>query len=416
MARPRHVAALISALQFRNPRPELLRTLDDAEWKQLLAYSDPARLTLICDRAWHKLLPNWVRDRVARNLADNTERLARALHAYQELAEVMRRAGAEHLVLKGFSQWPHFVSDLRLRPQADLDIYCPEGSLQLAQRAAISIGYQQGAPGENHIADHLPLLVRPEGRHWRGNAFDPELSQAIELHHRFWGRPYARFGPRNLEGFWERRRTCSVGGIQFDALDPLDAFTYASLHALRHLLYGGLAPASVHEIGFFLHENADDEPLWDVWRARHDEQLRRLTAISALLASRWFGCCLPSAIENEINRLPPIVSRWIGRFGDAALVNPYRLDKRALWLQLGLIESERDRFSVLCRRLFPLWIPPLDSRWVQEGPDAVENAVHTPRGLMLKYATYFGWFATRVTRHLRVLPSTLWYGLRLWSS
>jgi Uncharacterised nucleotidyltransferase len=416
MARPRHVAALVSALQFQNPRPELLRTLDEGEWKQLVAYSDPARLTLILGRAWHKLLPDWVRARIARNLADNTERLARALHAYQELAELLRRAGAEHLVLKGFSQWPHFVSDLRLRPQADLDLYCPADSLLLAREAALSIGYQQGLACEHHIGDHLPLLVRPEGRHWRGNAFDPEISQAIELHHQFWGRSYARFGPRNLKGFWERRRACTVGGIQFDALDPLDAFAYASLHALRHLLYGGLAPASVHELGFFLHENAADEHLWTLWRARHDEQLRRLIAISSLLAAQWFGCRLPAAVEDEVHRLPAIVPRWIARFGGSALVNPYRLDKSALWLQLGLIDSERDRFFVLCRRLFPLWIPSLNSRWVQEGQDGVENTVPTPRGRMMKSAAYFNWFARRVVRHLKVLPSTLWYGFRLWSS
>lgn len=410
MARPRHVAALVAALQFRDPRPESLRTLDDAEWRQLLAYSDVARLTLILGRSCHKRLPEWVRSRIARNLADNTERLARTLRAYQEVAEALRGAGAEHLVLKGFAQWPHFVSDLRLRPQADLDLYCPADSLAIGQKAVLSIGYKEGP--STGVSDHLPFLIRPVQRRWRGNAFDPDITPAVEIHHQFWGRSYTRFGPKHFEAFWERRKGCSVGGIQFDALDPIDAFAYSALHALRHLLYGDLAPASIHELGFFLHENADDEHLWNVWRERHDEQLRLLTAIPSLLAVHWFGCRLPAAVEDEISRLPDIVPRWIRRFGDSALVDPFRFNKNALWLQLGLIESKRDRFSVLRRRLFPFWLPPLNSRWVQESD---ESAGTGERGRISKCAVYFNWFAARTIRHLGLLPSTLWYGLRLWS-
>lgn len=413
MDRPLHIAALMAALQFQYPRPELLRKLNRAQWQRLLSYSDMARLTLILGRACPNELPDWVRERLSRNFADNTERLQLAQQAYNEVAEALRATGAEHLVLKGFAQWPHFVSDLRLRTQADLDLYCPPDSLFRARDVLLATGYESGRFPDVHVSDHLPLLVRSQraGRPPE-NFFDPQITLAIELHRQFWGRPYARFGPENLDVFWTRRRRRVIHGTAFQALDPLDAFAFSALHALRHLLYGGLVPYHIYELAFFLHHNADNHELWKIWGRQHDQQVRLLTAACSLLAARWFGCRLPEAVEDESQILPRIVPRWFRKFGETALVDLFEFNKDALWLHLGLIESSREKVAVLVRRLFPLWLPPLDSRWVQES----DEEPRTERGQLQKYATYFNWFAERVARHLRVLPSTLWGGLRLWSS
>lgn len=414
MARPVHIATLIQALQFQNPQPKSLRKLSRAEWEQLLAYSDLARLTLILGQAWPEELPDWVRERIARNLADNTERLGLAQCTYRDAADALRAVGADHLVLKGFSQWPYFVSDVRLRPQADLDLYCPCGSLFPAQSALFNIGYEAGRVPEAHIGDHLPVLIRDRGGHgWRGNAFDPDITLAIELHYQFWGRSYARFGPTDLDIFWSRRCNRFMQGMTFQALDPLDAFAFSALHALRHLIYGGLAPYSIHEVGFFLHHNAHNDRLWTTWLAQHNAELRPLVATAAFVAAQWFGCRLPEAVEEEIKFLPQVVFRWFKRFGDSSLVHLFEFNKDAVWLHLGLIDSSRERTSVLVRRLFPLWFPPLNSRWVQESDegDGIER-----RSLLQKCAAYLNWFAVRIARHIRALPSTLWGGVRLWVS
>jgi len=417
MARPIHISALIQALQFQNPQPDSLRKLSRAEWEQLLAYSDLARLTLILGQAWPEELPDWVRERIARNLADNRERLSLAQCTYRDAADALRAVGADHLVLKGFSQWPYFVSDVRLRPQADLDLYCPAESLFRAHSALLNIGYEAGRTPEMHIGqvgDHLPILIRRQSsRQWRGNAFDPNISLAIELHYQFWGRSYARFGPTDLNVFWTRRCNRFMQGMTFQALDPLDAFAFSALHALRHLLYGGLAPYSIYELGFFLHHNAQNDRLWKMWPAQHDAGLRLLVVAAAFLAAEWFGCRLPGAVEEEIRHLPPVVFRWFKRFGESALGHLFEFNKDALWLHLALIDSSRERTSVLVRRLFPLWFPALNSRWVQE-PD--EGAGTERRNRLQKCITYLNWFVVRIARHLRALPSTLWGGVRLWAS
>lgn len=413
MDRPQHVSALISALHFKDPRPESLHTLSDSEWRQLLAYSDLARLTLILGHGCQEYLPDWVQRRIAQNLADNAERVVRARVAYQEIAGALHDAHAEHLVLKGFSQYPHFISDVNLRPQSDFDLYCPPGSILRAQHALERIGYCADRFPECHIADHIPLLVRSRDQRWSGNPFDPEISNAIDVHFRFWGRSNARFGPRHLDAFWDRRTKRIIKGLEFYALDPLDALAFSSLHALRHLLYGGLVPLNIYEIGYFLHHTANSDLLWKTWLAQHDDDLRPLIAIPSFLAAEWFGCHLPQPVQQEIQSLPALVHRWYSEFGESTLTRLFEFNKDALWLHLGLIDSWQDKVSLLVRRLFPLWLPPFNSRWVQEND---EGARVKRRSLFVRCGTYFNWFTTRVIRHVGVLPSALWNGLRLWSS
>lgn len=414
MARPLHVATLMSALQFQDPRPELLANLTGADWERLLAFSDDARLTLILGHQCRGLMPECVQAKVDRDLAENTERLKRVQRGFEEVSEALEAAGADHLVLKGFAQWPYFIPDARLRPQYDLDLYCPPYSLFPARKALLKMGYEESnAPERAANKDHLSILVRiPAGVNpKRAINLDPTL--AIDLHYQFWGPSYARFGPTNLGTFWARRRARLMGTLRFDALDPLDAFAYSALHALRHLLYGGLVPLHIYELAFFLEQNAGNDVLWQRWLASHDDQLRSLIAVSSLLASKWFACRIPAVLAEQIRRLPGIVPRWLEQFADSTLVYLFHFNKEALWLHLGLIASPREKRSLLLGRLFPLWVPPLNSPWVHENYEPAETV---RGGLLRKWLNYIDWFATRVIRHLRVLPSTLWCGLRLWTS
>lgn len=408
--RPHHLAALFSALQFRRPCPESLLRLDDGEWDRLLAFADRVHLTLILGRLASEYMPDHLQERIARNLADNTERVARIQLAYEEIAEQLSLAGASHLVLKGFSQWPNFVTEPCLRMQSDIDLYCPGDSLPRARDVLLKLGYQWGRVSEKHLGDHLFPLVRMNGWQWRGNMFDPEMPPSVELHYQFWGARSFGFGPVDLGAFWSRRTEKIFNTICYSSLHPVDGFAYSALHALRHLLDGGLLVSHIYELAFFLHRNADNTGLWETWLHWHDDQLRRLAAIPSMLAAEWFNCRLPAAVTAEINRLPKHVERWFRAFPDSPLETVFRPNKDALWLHLGLIDSHKARFSVLLRRLFPLWFPSLDSRWVQEGNGSLPVE---QRGRWQKYVTYGEWFAHRTVRHMRELPRTLWSGLRL---
>jgi hypothetical protein len=411
----RHAAALFSALRFSDPNPEPLLRLSNAEWEHLLPYADKARLTLLLGHFCHAHLPGWVQERVRRNLEDSTECMKRVHRAYGEIAEALQKAGAEHVVLKGFSQWPDFVPDLHLRPQADIDLYCPHESISRANAALLEIGYRPIPTPERLGCDHLPTLIRPDARRRRsGNAFDPEITPGVELHYQFWSRPYVRTGPTDLQDLWNRRVWQSLSGICFPALHPIDRFTYSALHALRHLLFGGLLPSHIYEIGYFLHHNAENQSFWKVWRDWHNDSLRAIAVVPSLLAVEWFGCRLPDLVEEEVQRLPESVPRWFQKFSDSLPAGLFQPNKDALWLHLSLLGSPREKSSVLVRRLFPLWLPPLNSRWVQE--KSGDRDGNGQKRLWQKCASYLSWFVIRTIRHLRILPSTLWHGLRLWSS
>src|SRR6266545_3077127 len=119
---PRWVQAALSALQFagRSRVPDL----SDTEWRQLLDFTDRCQATLVLDSA-AKGFPAWAADRIARDREKNAERVTRAFRAYDELAAGFRLAGMEFATLKGFTQWPDYLAELRLRVQYDLDLFCP---------------------------------------------------------------------------------------------------------------------------------------------------------------------------------------------------------------------------------------------------------------------------------------------------
>ncbi len=60
-------------------------------------------------------------------------RVKRIETAYREIAAAFERAGVEHLVIKGFAQYPDFADSLDHRMQSDIDLYCPEDSILAAQ-------------------------------------------------------------------------------------------------------------------------------------------------------------------------------------------------------------------------------------------------------------------------------------------
>lgn len=411
--RPRHISALLSTLQFQNPRPELLRTLDTHQWQELLKYSDRAHLTLIFGRTFRDYLPRAVQARIDQNHADNALRRDSIQTAYKEAADALASCGVPHLVLKGFSHCPDFVPDLRLRMQSDLDLYCPDGLHFRARDALRRLGYQDGVISERNFSDHVPPLIRPRGWKWKGNAFDPDMPPSVELHYRFWNSSYIGIKGLADENVWARRVERTIGPIRFTALHSVDSFTYAALHALRHLLFGGVLPFHIYELGFFLEHNRDNEALWRAWLSWHDDAARCAAAVPCLLAAQWFGCRLPSAVEAEIGRLPDGVRRWCATLADSPLTGLFQTNKDTLWLHLALVNSKRQKRSILVRQLFPFWVPPLSSQWVQQqaGLGSSEDKARIRR-----IFAYLYWFADRICVHLRLLPLTLWHGLRLWST
>ena len=255
---PRAVAAVISALNFSVARIE---DLSDSEWREALAYCDRNQLTLVLRRVLYSAkTPGWVRERLDQSARQNRQRFATTLRLYSNLRARFEQEGLEHLVLKGFAQWPYLAPDPSERPQYDLDLFFTQATVRQARDIVASFSYEEIPSVDRLPTDHLPTMILKTGWRWRGDYFDPEIPLAIDLHFRFWNPGTERFAPSGLEEFWERRHDRVCEGQPFTSLCPEDTVAYTCLHALRHLLRGDSRPINFYEIAWYLHHTDIDGP------------------------------------------------------------------------------------------------------------------------------------------------------------
>lgn len=392
--------APLAALQSSSSNCTALLKLTEAEWGRALKFCDRSQLTLPLALRCRDWLPDKVRARTDGNLAGNAERWLRVQATYCELAALFERAAIQPVVLKGFSHCPSFIPNPRWRPQYDLDLLLPGDRLMRASNLARSLGYEP-VRASNSRVDHLPAMIRKTGWQWRGDLFDPEIPLSLELHFRLWDRHTEHFEAPGLRQFWERRERRILEELSFTALHPVDAMAYASLHLLRHLLRGDAKAFHVYELSSLLHQSPGDHSFWSNWVRWHPPQLRRLEAICFSLSHRWFGCVLPSAAAEEIERLPAGVTRWLDLCAFSPLMGHVRPNKDELWLHWSLIDSPRGRWSMLSRRLLPASMP---------GPvDAVHLPDHeiTWRIAITRKWRYFRYAASRAMHHLAALPRVI---------
>jgi len=399
-------------MRFRDSDPASLRALDHVEWAQVLSFFDPMHLTLAFGERCRDHLPDWVRTRIDKNLADNIEHLRRLKNAYLEIKEALYRAGVEHLVLKGFAQGSSYAKNPYSRMQSDLDLYCPSEFLLGTRDALSGLGFVSAHLGQYLLSDqHLPKMFRPTNWQWRGNYFDPEIPISVDIHGRFWNATTARFGPSDLDQFWERQVGVLFEDVQFFALNSCDSLAFACLHMLRHALSRNLLTNHVYEIAWFLHQSAQNEEFWEHWSTTHDASLRSLEAIAFRFAKDWFACDLSPQAQEEVSRLSPVVQRWFRHYVDSPMHALFRPNKQTLWLHLALVESPRDRRVILYHGLLPTGIPPLA---------AFDSAPETGQGGRLaavrKVRRYFQHILSRARYHGSVLPNTIWHGIRWWLS
>ena len=396
MKLPREIAAVLSALRFPEPSCSSLADLSEPEWDAALSFCDRTQLTLPLGQTCRASLPERVRARTDRNLADNTERHRRWTKAFLEIAGRLEENRAEYLLLKGFSHDSEYAQDPRVRAQYDIDLYCPRESLEAARRAVQSLGYE---PLGADLSDHLPAMVRKTGWEWRGDYYDPDIPFAVDIHFRFWDRDTERFDAPGVAEFWSRRCERQLEGKAIPVLHPADRLGYASLHALRHLLRGSVRLYHMYEIGYFLQTHAGNDAFWTGWRALHPAELQRLEAIVFRLAHEWFGCSLPEEAAGD-------TAAWFAHYSHAPLEALVRPNKDELWLHLSLLDSAADKWRVLRRRLLPATMPgPVDAVLI---PDAEMTRWRRLRASVNRYR----YAASRAVHHARALLPFAWHGVR----
>jgi hypothetical protein len=383
---PAGAAAALAALHFAEPRPEALARLNHTDRLAGLDFCHHAGIALLV----RDILP----EATARDEAHNVLRVRALEDTYRQLAGLP----VEFVALKGITQCSLFGIRAEDRAQSDIDLYCPRVTVGTAREALTAMGYRPIEGLEAFPTDHFPALMRPSPWKWRGDFFDPDMPLAIELHFRFWNPEMERLPAEGVEDFWARRVRQRVAGVELTVLSPPDAVAYAALHLLRHLLRGDTRAFHVYEVASFLHTHADDEAFWRDWRRLHPASLRRLQAVSFLLAEAWFGCRLPDAVGEEAARLPAATRAWFDLFASAPATGRFRPNKDELWLHLSLLHSKRDAWSVARRRLIPANLPP------------PARATSTAS----KTSVYAAWLLTRLRYHTLSLGTTLTSGFRWW--
>lgn len=401
---PTEVSALLAALQLQEPDTMNLQALGDPEWRRLLAFSDGSQLTLLIAQLPNDKLPNWVLERVHDNLADNALRIERIKAAYRESAEVLAKAGIEHLVIKGFTQVPEYVVDPRFRSQSDLDLFCPKEDIEAARSVLQSIGYRPLRIG-TYGADHGPPLERPGSWLRRGNRFDPEMPPQIELHFCLWNEHRSLIPIQEVDLFWGRRTTRQVNGFSFPCLNPVDHLAHLSLHILRNILHRGDVIRLIRELAAFLHTHARDETFWQCWSQTHSASLRSLQAIAFFHARAWFDCQLHPQAEHAVANIPAARQSWLHRFSSSALEGMFQENKDSLWLHLTFLSQPTQKWKVIRRNLVPP-VAPLGSNSVQSFRQQSTrfDAGHPGR-------QYVAYLLLRATSHLRANAVTLSRGL-----
>jgi hypothetical protein len=375
-----------------------------------LEFCDLAHLSLPLAQLDLTGFPQWVTDRLERNVSDNARRLEHVHAAYAEAATALVKAGVSHLVLKGFTQAPHFVTDLRFRFQSDIDLYCQRDQVEAAQAALMGIGYRP-VGGFDYNADHVPALSKPGNWQWQGNSYDPEMPPSIELHFTLWNERVSLIELPEVQRFWERRLTRRLDRMEYPSLSAVDHLGYFALHILRGVLNGDWVVHHVFELATFLHGHVRDAEFWSQWHETHSMNLRRHEVIAFCLARSWFSCALPDVVRAEADRLPEAQKRWLDRFGGAPLEAMFRRNKDGRLLQLLMASSPRTRQSVLRKAFFPARIQPFDAPLVR-----VENRRPISSQNTNRYVSYLIYLARKAVVHSAANASLLLHSMKIWLS
>ncbi len=353
---PPEAVALYAALHREHPVEDML-TLNQEQWECLLSFSDLAHLTLPLARKRSLRLPGWVRERLDVNLKDNRERFRRVKNTYLEAEECLRKTNVEYVVIKGFTLSPDFVESPWLRQQSDIDLYCEPESIEVAQAALESIGYQPSTTLDFRRADHSPTLYRLGEWTWRGNAFDPDMPLSLELHHSLWNERVTLLQDKEIQRFFKRRVMRQIEGMEVPTLQDVDILGHQSMHILRNLLVHDTVIHHVYEMAEFLDRKMHDEGFWHRWQTQHSEDLRAKEVIAFELARQCFGCHMPEVAHEVLDSLPREQMSWLKCFGRMPMALPFQENKDAVWLHLSLLRESRHKRTLLRNTFFPNRLP-----------------------------------------------------------
>jgi hypothetical protein len=351
---PRYGQALLQGLQIEGSRnshtARLLDSLDGREWQSLIRCLDSSQLTLLFFNLNQHHIPTWLAARIEIDANKHRRRFERLLNHLRDISKVLASREIPFAVLKGFTHAPDFIENPLLRAQGDLDLWCEHLRVEEAAQALERIRFR---PIGRSKGRHLTPMIRESGWTWTGDYFAPELPIPVELHYELWDAEHEGLPALDEKAIWSRLSPCNLSSdINLLQLCDPDKLAFASLHFLMHLLHGDTKLLRGWELAYFL-DNRQDPAFWHTWRSLYSPKLRQLQMTTFVLAARWFGCQLPSAVIDEVDDLPQLVRIWLHNYSLSPVASLFNPNKDELWLHMALLSSFKDKARIFARRLLP---------------------------------------------------------------
>lgn len=305
-------------------------------------------------------IPDSALNHLQQNFAANQLRVEDMSRRFDFINKKFNDAGIHYAVIKGFSLVPEFCPYSPLRHQGDLDYLVDDESLPAACQVLLEAGYIS----KESLSSVEKIFVIPGGKPSRGaEQYSPRAPHAVELHTNMWDGPMHQLPQIPNLFFLERAVNKQWNGLTFPALCEEDAFVLQILHTCQHLFTLWIRMSSLFEIGFFLHQRADDTEFWNRTAQGIGETpiLRELTVVVVELVSRLFTTPLPAIFRAWAVNIRPESRVWIEHYARRCAFSElafyqFRLFptvKLVLFLQQQFRENTSRGKSVVRKRLLP---------------------------------------------------------------
>jgi len=189
----------------------------DINWPQLVHHADGHSLTPLLYDTWRQAgalndVPADIRSRMAKAYADNAQRNEHIRREVLEIHQILSRADAPHLILKGWPLAEQLYSDPAHRVLYDHDFLVPIDRAEIGHQALKEAGFQPLPGKDEWVAKHLQPLWRNDGYQWDGYLFDPLYPRPVELHVSLWERGWRGLRVYPLPDPWANTQACDVAG------------------------------------------------------------------------------------------------------------------------------------------------------------------------------------------------------------
>lgn len=294
---------------------ELLSQVTVHEWRELLHWLDVSGMALyffdqLREMGHSMLLPDYVRQRLEQNLADNTIRTQGMIDEAADIRDAFSGAGLRFALLKGLSLSPDSVMRPELRSQLDIDFLLMPKEMEAAAKILENRGYYQHAASKR--SREFKTYAVPSGsladlyRHvpWRCVELHAELEDAGGG---------LRLGRREIRTF-----STPAGSIEMPVLWAPDIFIGQGLHLFKHVSSAHYRAAHLVEFHRHLVTRHGDNRFWRDVEARASETgasawgLGVVTLLDALLIAER----APESFASwTVDRLSGPVRLWVERYG-----------------------------------------------------------------------------------------------------